>query len=116
MPAEFWDDSDEETEPYYKVKKDDLETHLNNIYKLRCSFVHNAEPFNYYLIIPPRNGEVQVGQDIRINGIPHTIIPSVKWFERLVNSVLLNTLKQFSTHTPYKKFKKYLELLVEQKS
>jgi len=95
IPEKFWEDAEGSTD-WAKVKKDDLDKHLKNIYKLRCAFVHTGEPFNYYLTLPFRGGEIFPSEAVIIEGEKQSVIPSVKWFERLVSSVLVNHLEKIS--------------------
>lgn len=95
MPEDFWENAEGSTD-WAKVKKDDLDKHLKNIYSLRCAFVHTGEPFNYYLTLPFRDGEILPSETVIIEGEKQSVIPSVKWFERLVSSVLVNHLEKIS--------------------
>lgn len=91
---DFW--NDEKRLGYAQVKPEDLETFLKRIYAIRSQYLHQGIPFPTPLMNPPQLHPLAEigGEELFEREKDH--IPNVHFFEKLVNHVLLEFLKNNS--------------------
>lgn len=94
VEKDFWDDSTN----IYKIKFDELERTLKNIYNKRSRALHDGEPFPVNIFYPPLFSNADVPRFGLRSGEKRwstkDVIPYPHFFERLVNHVLLTYLRR----------------------
>lgn len=94
----FWDESPKIRPEDGRVEENELATLVKRIYNQRSKTLHAAEPFPPNVLDPPDNeAEIDRRKEIRVGSRSWgeaQIIPYVRFFERLVNHVLLEFLRR----------------------
>jgi hypothetical protein len=97
LPDSFWETKDDfylMSENWNKYTKEDIEECLNRIYSTRNKALHQGVPFPAHIDLGLRDKvKADAALSLSDRGTkPTSVLPSITWFERVVNSCLLTFL------------------------